>query len=432
MSAGAHRHYEQRQVRIKQQPPATFYNDPKSRTFRVAIDVNVNPRFRDAPPGAGVRLGVSFVLTYADGSPVADQGALLCRAATAPPPRGGDSDGPSVGIGDALSLALTADATSQWGEMCLQRPQHQRGDETEPDWRPVEFKFYLAHVSSRAEHGNRAFKLRFAAFVAGTNDGDAASWAGPGGGGCTHTPDSAPVCTSPILVLAKDPLKRKRGPKYHKHRACRAALRAAKRAAKAANAAARKALRCARAAKVGENRLRAQLQPALQLQHGQRRTAAAPPAHEPAPKRRQVQLHSSPELPLSVPLAPTLSPVLIAAPRYAHLPGAEAAAVSPLWLPVAFTPKSPAACGAAEWQSLALALGDPSPGRPLNANAGSQAAGIAAAQSEQSEPCTSEQSEQSEPEPDAIDMDVDICIESFELLDGMDGLFDLEPDFLGL
>jgi len=58
----------------------------------------------------------------------------------------------------------------------------------------------------------------------------------------------ATVRTSPVHVLAKDPLKRKRGPKYAARKAARAAVRAAKRAAKSANIAARKAERLARAA----------------------------------------------------------------------------------------------------------------------------------------------------------------------------------------
>ena len=151
-----------------------------------------------------------------------------------------------------------------------------------------------------------------------------------------------------------------------------------------------------------------------QLQHGQQhrghgRRALAPPAHEPAPKRRQLQLHCSTDLPPPPPLAPTLSPVLMGASRYAQLAGPEAGGMSPLWATVTCKSKPPAACSASEWQSLALALGD--------------------APSEPCEPCASEQSEQSEqsePEPDAIDMDM--CI-GYELLDD---ILDLEPDLLGL
>jgi len=238
-------------VVITREPPAKFFNDPRSSSFTVALRIH-------APAVAQV-LTVDSVLEYADGERVARQEILQCRARQFSPSAGTDGAGVDSlkrtradieGASDTGGAGSCPDASragplSQRCELSLvewrRRQQRQPAAAAGSISLDFSLRLYLAQVSSRLEHGNRAFCITF---TVGTGADAAAAAA-----------TATRVRTSAVQVLAKDPLKRKRGPKYFAHKAYRAAIRAAKRAAKDADTAARKAVRATKTAEAGARRV---------------------------------------------------------------------------------------------------------------------------------------------------------------------------------
>jgi len=242
-------------------PPAKFFNDPRSSSFTVALRVHA--------PAAAQVLIVGTVLEYADGARVARQDILQCRARQFSPIAGTDGSrmgslkrtradlesAPGAVSAHADPAAPSTGVLSQRCELSLvewlrrqQQPQQSAAAANAATAATaagsisldLSLRLYLSQVSSRPEHGNRAFCIAFTVGAGTDTEAAAAS--------------ATRVRTSAVQVLAKDPLKRKRGPKYFAHKAGRAAVRAAKRAAKDANTAARKAARAMKAAEAGARR----------------------------------------------------------------------------------------------------------------------------------------------------------------------------------